>query len=64
MGFTDGVKKVGLTAVTGGASALLEHRAQQKLLGTGTPARAVVKDFFGGSTGTKRKAPRAGGARR
>jgi hypothetical protein len=63
MGFTDGVKKVGLTAVTGGASALLEHRAQQKLLGTGTPARAVVKDFFG-STGTKRKAPRAGGARR
>jgi hypothetical protein len=41
----DSVKKVGLAVVTGGASTLVEHRQQQKLLETGVPARAVVKEF-------------------
>ena len=45
MGFMDGVKKVGMAVVTGGASTAMEHRSQQKLLETGTPARAVVKEF-------------------
>jgi hypothetical protein len=45
MGFLDRAKKVGLAVVTGGASTLVEHRRQQKLLETGMPARAVVKDF-------------------
>jgi hypothetical protein len=45
MGFMDGVKKVGLAVVTGGMSTAMEHRSQEKLLETGTPARAVVKEF-------------------
>jgi hypothetical protein len=45
VGFMDSVKKVGLAVVTGGASTLVEHRQQQKLLETGVPARAVVKEF-------------------
>jgi hypothetical protein len=45
MGFMDTVKKVGLAVASGGASTLVEHRQQQKLLKTGTPARAVVKEF-------------------
>src|SRR5919106_754222 len=45
MGFMDQVKKVGLAVVTGGASTVMGHRQQQKLLETGMPARAVVKEF-------------------
>jgi hypothetical protein len=45
MGFMDSVKKVGLAVVTGGASTVMGQRGQQKLLETGTPARAVVKEF-------------------
>jgi hypothetical protein len=45
MGFMDQVKKVGLAVVTGGASVVMDQRGQQKLLETGTPARAVVKEF-------------------
>jgi hypothetical protein len=45
VGFMDSVKKVGLAVVTGGASTLVEHRHQQKLLETGKPGRAVVKEF-------------------
>jgi hypothetical protein len=45
MGFMDSVKKVGLAVVTGGASMVMDQRGQQKLLETGVPARAVVKEF-------------------
>ena len=41
----DGVKKVGLAVLTGGASTAMEHRKQQKLVETGMPATGVVKEF-------------------
>jgi hypothetical protein len=45
MGFMDQVKKFGRAVVTGEMDTLAEHRAQKKLLETGTPARGLVKEF-------------------
>jgi hypothetical protein len=45
MGFLDSAKKVGLAVVTGGASTLVEHRRQQKLLETGMPGARGGQGF-------------------